>query len=480
MPPMIKTKIVVTIGPASRDDDVLAAILRQGADVLRLNFSHGSLDEHTVALQRIQAAARAANQPVAILGDLCGPKIRVDPLDGGMMPIEPGQILTIQRRQILGHDRRISTNYEALIDEVEPGHRVLIDDGDIRLEVTERLVTEVRCRCLVGGNLRDRKGVNLPDTTLSAPALTEKDRADLAWAMGKELDYVALSFVRRPEDVYELRRLLKDADAQTRVIAKIETPGAVRQIDEIIDAADGVMVARGDLGIEVDLAQVPLLQKDITRRCQLAGKPVIVATQMLESMVHAPVPTRAEASDVANAIFDMADAVMLSAETAVGRYPVEAVATINRIATDTETFLASGVAPPTPTVGVESLRVTSAVAHAASLAARDLHAELVAVWTETGSTAALLSKHRLPQPIVGLSPNPATCRRMALNYGVIPIEMTQPGEHDVMLARLDEVLLARELVTPNDLVVVVAGTHLRRPGATNSVFIHLVGREPGE
>jgi pyruvate kinase len=472
---MIKTKILATIGPACNDEEVLARMFDAGLDVVRLNFSHGNLAEHTVALDNVRRVARQRDLVVAIVGDLCGPRIRVGEIAGGQCELRQGQHLIIQRTDCDGTPERISTNHAEVVDDVDVGHRVLIDDGRIRLEAVDKADDELICRIEVGGTLRSQKGINLPDTAISTPSLGDKDLLDLDWAIAHELDYVALSFVRNPEDIYELRRRLKDRQCDMGVIAKIEKPEALDHIDEIIENSDAVMVARGDLGVEMDAARVPLIQKDIVLRCQRANTPVIIATQMLQSMVDSPVPTRAEVSDVANAILDRADVVMLSAETSVGNHPVGAVTMMNRVAEQTEEFLARAnlqtEQPPAPS----ALKVTWAVVHGAQVLARQLGVRLVGVWTETGFTARLLSKRHMPQTIIGLSANERTCRRMCLLYGVLPVQANRHDRDDDMLIQLDKVFTERGLAERNDLVLVVAGTRLREPGATNALLIHLVG-----
>ncbi|MFQ6047921.1 MAG: pyruvate kinase [Phycisphaerae bacterium] len=477
---MITTKIIATVGPACWDSSTLAAMITEGVDLLRLNFSHGKLDEHAEAVSRIRQICHQTGATVAIIGDLCGPKIRLGRLAGGRCQLQSGQRLAIQRRPVLGTPARLSTNYPSLVDEVKPPARILIDDGQIELRVLEARPDELICQVEVGGELGDNKGLNLPDSVISAPSLTEKDRHDLDWAIRQDLDFIALSFVRSADDLRALRAILKQHGSGMKVIAKIEKPQAIAHIEPIVAEADAVLVARGDLGVEMDPASVPLLQKEIVLRCRQAGKPAIIATQMLQSMTTAARPTRAEVSDVANAILDSADAVMLSAETSVGQHPVEAVRAINRIAAETEAFLARTAGHDSQPVTSATMRVTSAVVHGANLIARDLAARLVAIWTETGYTVGLLSKHRLPQPIVGLSPHPRVCRQMELCYGVEPVCMTRPPDQQEMLAQLDQALLARRLVQPNDLILVAAGTALHWPGATNALLIHLVGQPSGQ
>lgn len=474
---MLRTKIIATLGPASSSAEAIGRLIDAGADVFRLNFSHGTLEEHGQTLHNIRETCKQRGATIAIMADLCGPKIRVDPLADGGFEIAEGQKLDILAKTVLGDRQGISTSRPELVREVGAGHQVLIDDGNVRLRVDAVHDDRLTCNCEVGGRISDRKGVNLPDSDLAMPALTDKDRVDLAWALENGVDYVALSFVRTADDLQAVREMMPLDGTDCRVVAKIETPQATEHIDEIIEAADVVLVARGDLGVEMDLAQVPLIQKNITRRCQNAGKPVIIATQMLQSMVESPAPTRAEVSDVANAMFDSADCVMLSAETAIGRYPEQALRMIARVGQQTERFLSTS--PQRPDVRSPAMRrVTTAVAHGANLLARELNARLVAVWTETGNTARLLSKHRLDQPVVGLSPDESVCRRMAMYYGVVPVRMKRNPAVPAMLHEIDSMIIQKKLAEPGDLIVVIAGTHLDEPGSTNALLIHLVN-EPG-
>lgn len=472
---MIKTKILATVGPACANDDTLANMFRAGLDAVRLNFSHGTLSEHTVALELVRRVARDLGITVAVVGDLCGPRIRVGTIDGDACDLEPGATIVIQREPCLGTPERISTNHPSLIDDVDVNHRILIDDGLLSLRVTDKSADELTCRVEVGGVLRSNKGVNVPDTHISTPSLTEKDHEDLEWAINQDLDYVALSFVRDPEDIYELRRQLKERHSGLGVIAKIEKPEAVDHIDEIIEQSDAIMVARGDLGVEMDAAQVPLIQKDIVMRCQQASVPVIIATQMMQSMVTSPRPTRAEVSDVANAILDGTDVVMLSAETSIGKHPARAVDAMNNVARQTEDFLARSDKAVDRRQAPSSLRVTWAVVHGAQALVDQVGGRMVGVWTESGFTARLLSKRRLSQRIIGLSSHERTCRRMCLFYGVEPLHATRPAGDEDMLSQLDQIFLERQLCEQGELIVIVAGTRLREPGATNTLFIHLVG-----
>lgn len=470
---MLRTKIIATLGPASDSADAITQLVEAGVDVFRLNFSHGSLEQHGRTLENIRRVCRERGAAVAVMADLCGPKIRVDKIEDGGFEIAVGDEIEIVADTVLGSAARISVNRPELVGELKVGHHVLIDDGNVCLRVKAVGDNRVNCICEDGGRISDRKGVNVPDTDLAVSALTDKDRSDLAWAVEHEVDYIAVSFVRTAADLRAVRDLLPLSGMQFPLVAKIETPQATEHLDEIIETADVVLVARGDLGVEMDLASVPLIQKRITRLCRQAGKPVIIATQMLQSMVDSPTPTRAEVSDVANAILDSADCVMLSAETAIGKYPVEAVRMITRVGEKTEAFLAT-IKRETKVLSPEMRRVTTAVAHGADLLARELDARVVAVWTEAGNTARLLSKHRLDQPVVGLCPDEHVCRRMAMYYGVRPIvAKRRPSTRD-MTVQVDRLLVEGGLAAAGDLVVIVAGTHLDEPGATNALLIHLV------
>jgi len=470
---MIRTKIIATIGPASDASEMIAKLLDGGVDVFRLNFSHGTLEQHGRAYQRIRRLAAERGKNVAVMGDLCGPKIRVDPIENDSFTIRRGDQLRIVQGHVVGGPEAISTNRPELLDELREGHRILIDDGRVRLRVQSVTTDTVTATCEIGGPISTRKGLNLPDTDLQMSALTEKDREDLRWAIDNGVDYVAISFVRKADDIEELRALFPLEDT-VRIVAKIETPQAIDDIDRIIEIADVVLVARGDLGVEMELSAVPLVQKDITRRCQTRGKPVIIATQMLQSMVDQPTATRAEVSDVANAIFDAADAVMLSAETSIGEYAVESVDMMTQIAMKTEDYLSKQGALARMDLGATLRRATTAVAHSANLLAKETDARAVAVWSDTGNTARLLSKTRLSMPVVGLAADERVCRRMAMYYGVLPVQLDRKRNIPAMLSDVDALLLDRDLVSTGDLIVVIDGTRLEQPGATSGLLLHVV------
>ena len=471
-----KTKIIATLGPATATREKLQELFSAGLDACRLNFSHGTLAEHERTLELIRSLAAERSEPICVIGDLGGPKIRLGEFPGGPVEVTVGQTVSFVRGQAPCTPQRLTVSYAGLVDEVAVGHRVYVDDGLVRFLVVDRRADELVCTCTTGGRLASRKGVNLPDTLLATPALTDKDRVDLEWAIAHELDYVALSFVRLPEDLYELKRLIKGRGSDLRVIVKVEKIEALEHLDELIANTDAVLVARGDLGVETDLWRVPLIQKDVVARCQRMGIPVIVATQMLQSMISSPMPTRAEVSDVANAVLDRVDAVMLSGETAVGQFPAQAVDVMNHIVAATEEFLATRPVSDSGAPAVAArYRPTAAVAHAAVQAALDLGARVVAVWTATGATVRMVAKHRLPMLVVALTYNERVYRQTNLLFGVLPIRVEPLEDAAEMTKTLDRLLLDRGLVLPGDLVVVVTSRRPHTPGATDTTLVHRVG-----
>ncbi len=480
---MIRTKIVATMGPACGDVATLYSLFQAGVDVCRLNFSHGDLDAHLQTLRNIREAAARWDQPIALLGDLCGPKIRLgqiahhDGVDG--MPIQDGDELIIQRAICVGDNCRVSSIYAHLVDDVQVGHRVLIEDGMLRFICTDRNFNEIRCNCTVGGILKSSKGINLPDTTVNVPSITDRDWQCVDWAIENDLDYLALSFVRSADDLSLLREHLRNKESDIHLIAKIEKADAMAHIDGIIEASDGLMIARGDLGVEMDVAEVPIIQKDLIRRCQTAGKPVIVATQMLQSMIEQASPTRAEVSDVANAIFDGTDAVMLSGETSVGKFPIGSVHVMSHVAEVTEKYLIdSNSAPATFSHPASAtLRFSAAIARGVRQIVDDLKIKLVVIWSQTGATARIFSKNRFPVPIVALSSNHRALRRMSLHFGVIPNEMAPTGEMQTLVVGVDRFVQDRKFASPGDRIVIVAGAALGTPGTLNGIVLHTVGEQ---
>jgi len=469
---MPNTKIIATLGPASDSPELIRRLLEEGVDVFRLNAAHGSRQEHAERIRRIREASPEPEVRPGILLDLQGPKIRLGVFQGGGVTLETGAEFVITTEAALGTSAGASTNYPNLAREVKPGDRVLLADGSVELEALSSDGTAVRCRVVSGGPVADRKGINLPGVRLGVPSLTEKDLEDLAFAVQAGADLLGLSFVRSAGDVRALRERLREAGSDLPIVAKIEKPEAWENLEEILAACDGVMVARGDLGVELALEKVPYVQKAIIHRARRHGRFVITATQMLESMVENPYPTRAEVSDVANSIYDGTDAVMLSAETSVGRHPVEAVRMTARIVKETERSLGTPPGADAPVAGGADAGV---LAEAAVRAARCASAAALAVFTVSGSSARLLAAHRPAVPIYAFTPRPEVARRLAPVFGVRPI-LTPPMEStDQMLAYLEQKLLAGGLLGAGRRVVFVAGQPLGRPGTTNLLKLHLLG-----
>jgi pyruvate kinase len=466
------SKIVCTIGPASCSPRMISRLLQAGMDVARLNFSHSTHSEHAQNIATLRAAAVEQEKPIAILADLQGPKIRTGPLAGSRpVQLRTGQRFVITTARVLGDTTRVSTTFRPLPSEVHRGNRILLSDGLIELRVLQVRSPEVICEVVNGGALGEHKGINLPGIKLRVPALTPKDREDLAFALKHGANYIAVSFVRRPEDVLLAKSLVRRAGKTTPVIAKLEKPEAIENLDDILRASDGVMVARGDLGVEMSPERVPVVQKTIIARARHFRRPVITATQMLESMTENPRPTRAEASDVANAIFDGSDAVMLSAETASGKYPVEAVSMMARIIEEAE---ASDWQPPRR-VPMEKLKVPETVAELVCHASRELHMKLIAVFTHSGFTARLVSCYRPSVPIIAFSPEADTRRRMALIWGVMPRHIPDVRKIDGLAAISEKRLLEERLVRKGDVIGIVAGTPMGIRGTTNFMKFHVIG-----
>jgi pyruvate kinase len=466
------SKIVCTIGPACSSPRMIRRLLEAGMDVARLNFSHGTHAEHAQNIVALRAAAVEQEKPIAILADLQGPKIRTGPLAGSRpVMLRTGQQFVITTAKVLGDSTRVSTVFRPLPREVHRGDRILLSDGLIELRVAQVRGPEVICEVVNGGSLGEHKGINLPGIKLRVPALTPKDREDLAFALKHGANYIAVSFVRRPEDVLLAKSLIRRAGKNTPVIAKPEKPEAIENLDAVLRAADGVMVARGDLGVEMNPERVPVVQKQIIARARHFRRPVITATQMLESMTENPRPTRAEASDVANAIFDGSDAVMLSAETASGKYPIEAVSMMAKIIAAAE---ASDWKTP-PRVPLEKLKVAETVAELVCHASHELHMKLIAVFTHSGFTARLVSCYRPSVPIIAFSPEAETRRRMALIWGVMPRHIPNVQKIDGLAAVAEKRLLEERLVRKGDVIGIVAGTPMGIRGTTNFMKFHVVG-----
>jgi pyruvate kinase len=464
-----RAKIIATLGPGTADPRLVASLIAAGMDVARLNASHGTPEQRAALIATVRAAAEAAGKPLPVLLDLQGPRIRVGDL-AQPLHLTAGQEVVFAPEG-LARPGEIPTTYPALADDVAPGARVLLDDG--LLSLTVRAVEKPRVRATVafGGPLTSHKGMNLPGVSISAPSLTAKDRADAAFAAEHGAEYVALSFVRRAQDIADLRALLP---AHVRIVAKIEKDTALARAEEIVGASDAVMVARGDLGVELPFEEVPLVQKGLIRLAVAHRKPVIVATQMLDSMVHHPRPTRAEASDVANAILDGTDAVLLTAETAVGEYPRQAIEALDRIIREIERHPELAAPGADAAEGPEAVRTAHAVAAAACAAARLRQAPLIVVFTKSGSSARVVAAGRPSVPILGVTDDPVTWRQMALLWGVVPVLTDRPPQYEAMLGAARERILALGLAKHGDAVVVTAGAPFDQPGNTNLMKIEEV------
>ncbi|MGE5808586.1 MAG: pyruvate kinase [Nitrospirota bacterium] len=468
-----RTKIIVTIGPSSGSPAVIARLIRAGMDAARLNFSHGDWNDHTRNIKLIRHEAEKAGKQIAIIQDLQGPKLRVGVMKNDTATLRRGDTVILTAQNVVGTDRVIPVTYPRLANEMRTGGTILLDDGRLELNVVKKSIAGLLCRIVRGGTLKSHKGVNLPGAKLSLPSLSRKDKEDLRFGIARGVDYIALSFVRTAGDIVSTRRFLKAHGADIPIIAKIEKSEAVQNLDEIIEASDGVMVARGDLGVEMSPEQVPLLQKKIIAACNRAEKPVITATQMLESMIENPQPTRAEASDVANAILDGTDCVMLSGETAMGNYPVQAVEVMARVAREAETILAP--APPDAHTSGEG----GSVAHAACRAAEELQAQAIVTFTQSGTTALLVAKHRPRMTIIAPTPFDHVARKMSLYWGVTPILLKTKRTTDDMIASVERAMLYRKLARRHDLIVITAGVPIGVAGSTNMMKIHRVGEVRG-
>ena len=473
---MTRAKIVATLGPASASPRAIENLIRAGLDVARLNLSHGSHADHEDAYLGVRQASDASGRSVAVLVDLQGPKIRLDRFTGGPVVLTAGDEFVITTDDVPGDERMVSTTYAGLPDDVHVGAQLLVDDGRVVLAVTGVSGAEVSTRVVVGGRLSDHKGLNLPDVDVSAPAMTDKDIDDLRWALRLGADMIALSFVRSPDDVNAVHAVMDEVGTHLPVLAKVEKPQAAHRLADIVAAFDGIMVARGDLGVEMPLEQVPFVQKRAVELARASAKPVIVATQMLESMVHAPRPTRAEASDVANAVLDGADAVMLSAETSVGDYPVESVATMARILATVD---ADGAAflPPLPPAAHAS--VGDAITAAAARIGSTIGARALIAFTQTGDTARRLARHRSPIPLLAFTPTQAVRSQLSLTWGVETFLVPWVEHTDDMVRQVDRALVEFDRLHIGDAVVIVAGSPPGIPGSTNALRVHRIGDAVG-
>lgn len=499
MKDLILTKIIATLGPASAGVENIKLLINEGVRVFRVNFSHGSFEGFSALIDQVRTASKDSGVPVAVLGDLSGPKIRVGKVtDPGIM-LKKDDKVEFTRGEITGYCNDqgtavFSTTYPHIIEEVEPGQRVLIDDGNIELQCTGKSTDALTCSVIEGGLVTSKKGINLPETRLSVPALTDWDIKCLEFAVGKRVDYLALSFVRNASDVKQLKERLKALGARPfepalsrdsdmshipedslfiPIISKIEKPQAINDLEQIVSESDGIMIARGDLGVEMDLAEVAVLQKKIIGTCHDHGVPVIVATQMLQSMIESPTPTRAEVSDVANAIFDGVDAVMLSGETAVGKWPVLTVRMMSRIARLTNDYIREQkISQQVPRNMRESKFRSAALAHGVKSIVKDIDAKLIIAWSKFGGGALYLSQLDIPIPIIAYSNVPATLNRLALLYGVHPVQMDQPEIPGDFIRDASIRILESHLAEKGDTVVFVYGEPIHASGVTNSVYIH--------
>ena len=466
-----RTKIVATIGPASNSPGTIKQLIQAGMSVARLNFSHGSYDDRARTVRLLREISLELDAPITILQDLQGPKVRVGQLPNGAIALQEGEIISlVPLDRFTGEINTVPIDYPFLAEESQVGTRILLDDGLLELRIEAIADTTVKCEVVRGGTLKSRKGVNLPSLDLRLPSLTEKDKQDLDFGLVQGVDWVSLSFVRRAQDIKDLKAVLAAKGmANMPVIAKIEKPQAIEHLDAILNECDGVMVARGDLGVEMSPEKVPILQKQIIRACNLRGLPVITATQMLDSMIHNPRPTRAEASDVANAIIDGTDAVMLSGESAVGSFPVQAVEMMVRIATEVERNIQFPNLPPFQT------DTTAAISEALNIIDRILKLRCIAAFTMTGSTARLVAAERPKSPIIAFTPNLSTCRRLNLSWGVTPVLVQDTtSSMETYVEAIESYLLAHNLAVPSDTILILGGSPIQSDGGTNFLKIHTI------
>ena len=465
-----RVKIVATLGPASAAPEMIERLFIAGVDVFRINLSHSTHDGAKALYNTVRACAARHRHPIGILADLQGPKFRIGTFDAGRVKLTAGSIFKFDRDETLGTSDRVFLPHNQIFESIKPGHTLVLDDGKLRMRVVETSSVQIHAEVRAGGLLASRKGISMPDTLLPISPLTEKDKADLVQALKLGVDWVALSFVQRAEDVHEVRKLI---GSRAAIVSKIEKPSAVADLEDVIAASDAIMVARGDLGVEMPVEKVPGLQKKITRLARAAGKPVIIATQMLESMISSPMPTRAEVSDVATAVFDGADAIMLSAESAVGQYPVEAIQMMDKIAIEVEhdpvyePMLHATQTEPQPT-GAD------AIAAAASAIADTVKLGAIVCYTATGSTVLRVTRERPDIPVIGLTPIESTARRLALVWGVQTILTGDPENSSHMVRKACRIAFEEGLVKARDGLVVIAGIPLGSPGATNMVRIAFI------
>lgn len=472
---MRKTKIVCTIGPASDSLEMMKSLIEAGMDVARLNFSHGTHEEHEARIKRLRQTAAETGKILAIMLDTKGPEIRTGYIKGDRVILKEGSRVILTTEEMTGDESRFSITNQELPRAVSPGNTIMIADGMLQLEVVSTTDTEIECKVIIGGELGNQKNVNVPGVTLDLPALTEKDIKDINFGIDQEIDLIAASFVRRSSDVLAIRRILESRGADIHIISKIENEEGVNNLDEIIKVSNGIMVARGDMGVVIPAQDVPLIQKKIIKVCNHAGKPVVTATQMLDSMIRNPRPTRAEASDVANAIFDGTDAVMLSGETAAGKYPLDAVKMMSRIAERAEEALDY---KSLLLKRIEELprTATDAISHATCTIAQDLGAAAIITSTKSGFTARMVSRYRPRAPIIAVSPDEKVRRKLCLVWGVQPLGAQEIDNTDQMIKLAVDTSLAEGLIKCGDLIVITAGLPAGVPGTTNLIKVHTVGK----
>jgi len=466
-----RTKIVCTLGPASSSPRVIEELTREGMNVARLNFSHGSHEEHSLLVRRVREISGRVGKPVAILQDLGGPKIRTGPMEKEPILLKEGKSFILTTREVLGTEREVSITHPLLPQRVKRGDPILLADGWLELKVEETSSRDIKCRVIKGGELVSRQGINLPESLLEISPLSEKDQTDLLFGIEHGVDFIGVSFVREAEDILRARHILKEkGKEEISLVAKIERREALGNMDEILKASDGIMIARGDLGVEIPLEKVPLVQKDIIKKCNLRGKPVITATQMLESMIENPRPTRAEATDVANAILDGTDAIMLSGETAVGKYPVRSTVMMNKIALEAEGSLDYERILDERALSVKDT-VPDAISHATCQIAQDLKTAAIVTFTLSGSTARMVARYRPRVPIIAESPKESTVRKLTLSWGVYPHQSPEIKDTDDMIHKAKTEVLKTGLVRRGDRIVIAAGVPFAIPGITNLIRV---------
>jgi len=471
---MRKTKIVCTIGPAVNSEKKIKQLIQAGMNVARLNFSHGTQKDHREMIRIIRKVAASLNTPIAILQDLQGPKLRIGKIKNGAVYLKTGSEITISIKNILGNDQIISTSYQQLAHDVKSNDIILLDDGLIKLKVTAAGTDFVNCKVLEGGTLSDHKGINLPGISISQPSFTKKDQQDLLFGIEQGVDFVAMSFVRNADDVLQVKEIINEHKKDILVFAKIEKPEAINDLEKIVNVADGIMIARGDLGVELPLEKVPVLQKKIIHLCQTKGKPVITATQMLESMRQYSRPTRAEVSDVANAIFDSTDAVMLSAETATGSYPIETVKTMDRIIREAESASEKNLFRQL-NIQKKTESIANAISNSACEAAEQLNARAIVAFTNSGFTARMVSKYRPATNIIAFTHSHIVQHQLNISWGVNPQRVDYIENTDEIIQRTEQVLLSKKMVKSGDVVIILLGAPIFIQGTTNLMKIHVVG-----